>query len=158
MEGATGGPRTLEELFLGLGIANSLALIVIFLVRGARGTALLRRFGPAYLVLSIPAVAGIALVLTEQKPPQYAVFLGIFLAYLLLEGLYDFVWKVAFRENWKLATPYLALYFAMNYGFVVMVWKVSSTWGIVMLALFVLQIAANIATHPPMRPRSVPSS
>jgi hypothetical protein len=36
----------------------------------------------------------------------------------------------------------------MNYGFVVMVWKSSLPRGILMLALFVVQIVLNIVSHP----------
>jgi len=147
----------LEELYLGLGLANNIALILIFLVRGTRGIAPLKRIGPAYLLLAIPAVYGIVLVAQEQKAVQYAIFLGIFLAYLALEGLYDFVWKIPFRKDWRLV-PYLALYFAMNYGFVVMVWKVSLAGGILMLVLFIVQILVNIATHPPMRREKAPAA
>lgn len=45
--------------------------------------------------------------------------------------------------------PYLCLYCAMDYGFVVMVWKTSLTRGIIMLGLFIIQIIANLRTHPP---------
>jgi hypothetical protein len=141
----------LEELFFALGLVNNLALIGIFLIRGTRGTGPLQRIGPAYLLLTIPAVYGVLLVSEEQKSVQYSIFLGIFLAYLALEGLYDFVWKLPFRQNWKLAAPYLCLYFAMNYGFVAMVWKTALAWGLVLLALFIVQIVVNMATHPPGR-------
>ena len=97
-------------------------LIFIFLIREKR-MAILHRIDPIYLLLAIPAVYGIFLVQQEQKAVQYTIFLGIFLAYLALEALYDFILKISFRQNWKLLTPYLCLYYAMNYGFVVMVWK-----------------------------------
>ena len=83
---------------------------------------------------------------------QYSIFLGIFLVFLALEFFYDYVLKIPFRENlkkhWKAAMPYLALYYAMNYGFVVMIWKnYSKTGGIIMLGLFIIQIIVNISTH-----------
>ena len=145
----------LEELFFALGLVNNLFLIFIFLIRGTRGIAPLQRIGPAYLLLAIPAVVAIVLVFQEQKALQYAIFLGIFVAFLAVEGLYDFVWKLPFRQSWKLAAPYLALYFAMNYGFVVMVWKTSLEGGLLMIALFILQILVNLVTHPPMRAKKV---
>jgi hypothetical protein len=141
----------LEELFFALGLVNSLSLIIIFLIRGTRGIAPLERGGPFYLLLAIPTVLAIVLVFQEQKAPQYAIFLGIFLAFLALEGLYDFVWRIPFRGNWQPLVPYLALYFAMNYGFVVMVWKTSLEGGLLMAALFVVQIIVNIVTHRPAR-------
>lgn len=35
----------------------------------------------------------------------------------------------------------------MNYGFIVMVWKDARSQGILMLALFVVQLVANFSTH-----------
>ena len=136
----------LEKLFFILGFVNNLFLIFIFLIRKDK-IVLLERFGWVYLLLAIPAVYGILLVIQENKTAQYTIFLGIFLAFLALEGLYDHILKIPFRKNWKLLTPYLVLYYAMNYGFVVMVWKNSLPKGLIMLSLFIVQIIVNICTH-----------
>jgi len=138
----------LEELFFILGFVNNLFLIFIFLIRKDSKMVLLKRIGWVYLLLAIPAVYGIFLVSQEQKAAQYSIFLGIFLAFLALEGLYDYILKIHFRKNWKLLTPYLVLYYAMNYGFVVMVWKTSLPRGLIILGLFIIQIIVNICTHP----------
>lgn len=137
----------LEELFFILGLVNNLFLIFIFLIRKDK-MVLLKRIGWVYLLLAIPAVYGIFLVSQEQKAVQYSIFLGIFLVFLALEGLYDHILKIPFRNNWKLLTPYLVLYYAMNYGFVVMVWETSLPRGLIMLGLFIIQIIVNICTHP----------
>jgi len=140
----------LEELFFILGIVNNLFLIYIFLIR--KKMTILQRVGRFYFLLAIPAVYGIFLVQWEYKAVQYSIFLGIFLVFLALEALYDYVLKIPFRENlkkyWKPVIPYLALYYAMNYGFVVMIWKnYSQIGGVIMLGLFIVQIIVNISTH-----------
>ncbi len=144
----------LEVFFFIIGLVNSVLLIFIFLIRKKR-LDLLHRFGRVYLLLAIPAAYGIFLVVQEQKTVRYSVFLGIFLAFLLFEWLYDYVLKINFRENWKKnwkwLVPYLGLYYAMNYGFVVMPWKTSMTWGFIMLFLFIIQIITNLRTHPNVR-------
>ena len=141
----------LEVFFFILGLVNSVFLIFIFLIRKKR-LALLRRIGWLYLLLAIPAAYGIILVVQEQKTVRYTIFLGIFLVFILLEWLYDYVLKINFRENWrknwKSLVPYLGLYYAMNYGFVVMPWKTSLIWGIIMLGLFIIQIITNLRSHP----------
>jgi hypothetical protein len=133
----------LELFFFVLGIVNSVFLIFIFLIRKSR-LALLTRIGWVYMLLAIPAVYGIFLVVQEQKSVRYSISLGIFLVFLAIEWLYDYVLKINFRgnwkQNWKWLLPYLALYYAMNYGFVVMPWKTSLPWGLVMLGLFIIQI------------------
>ena len=141
----------LEIFYFIIGIVNSLFLIFIFLIRRNRLT-FLKRIGWLYLLLAIPAAYGIILVAQEQKTVRYSIFLVIFLAFLALEWLFDYVFKIDFRENmkknWKLTVPYLCLYYAMNYGFVIMPWKTSLVWGIIMLILFVIQIITNIISHP----------
>jgi len=142
--------KMLEPFFFALGLANNGFLIFIFLIR-KNHFALLQRIGWVYLLLAIPAIYAIFLVQQEQKTPRYTVFLGIFLAFLAIEALYDWILKIPFREkmNWKQLAPYVALYISMNYGFVVMVWKYYSLiGGIILLGLFVVQIIANIVTHP----------
>ncbi len=140
----------LEPLFFTLGLLNNGFLIFIFLIR-KNHLALLRKIGWVYFFLAIPAIYAIFLVQQEQKSPRYTIFLGIFLAFLVIEALYDWIWKLPFREemDWRQLMPYVALYISMNYGFVVMVWKFYSViGGIIMLGLFVIQIIANIFSHP----------
>ena len=143
----------LELFFFVLGIVNSVLLILIFLIRKNR-LDLLQRIGWVYLLLAIPAVYGIFLVVQEQKTARYSIFLGIFLAFLAIEMLFDYVLKINFRDNWKQnwkwVLPYLVMYYAMNYGFIVMPWKTSLPWGLVMLGLFVIQIITNLKSHPKM--------
>lgn len=139
----------LEPLYFTLGIVNSCVLIFIFLSR-KNHLDILQRIGWVYFLLAIPAIFAIFLVHQEHKTPRYTIFLGIFLAFLAIEALYDWILKIPFRAtlNWKLLAPYIALYMSMNYGFVVMTWKYYSVpYGIILLVLFVIQIIANIATH-----------
>jgi hypothetical protein len=141
----------LELFFFILGIVNSALLIFIFLIRKNR-LAILQKIGWVYLLLAIPAVYCIFLVVQEQKTVRYSIFLVIFLAFLAVEWLFDHVLKINFRQNlrknWKWLVPYLGLYYAMNYGFVVMPWKTSLPWGLVMLGLFIIQIITNLRSHP----------
>ncbi len=140
----------LEPVYFALGLANNIILIFIFLIR-KNCFALLRKVGWIYFLLAVPAIYAIFLVQQEQKDVRYTIFLGIFLAFLAIEALYDWVLKIPFRESmdWKLLVPYVALYISMNYGFVVMVWKYDSlTGGIILLVLFMVQIIINMLTHP----------
>ena len=136
-----------ETFYFLLGVVNSLLLISIFLLVRYAKAAQVAVAGKVHLALAIPAVIGIVLAQQQQKPTQYTIFLRIFLAFLMLEGIYDFVLKVSFRENWKLLTPYLMLYWSMNYGFIVMTWKHSKLQGGILLDLFIIQIIANIRSH-----------
>ena len=139
----------LERFYFILGLLNSGFLIFIFLIR-QNHLDLLQRIGWGYFLLAIPAIYAIILVQREHKTQRYTIFLCIFLAFLAIEALYDWVLKIPFREtmDWKQLVPYVALYISMNYGFVVMTWKYYSVpRGVILLVLFVIQIIANILTH-----------
>ncbi len=135
-----------ESLFLVIGLLNNTILTAVFILRNKRMD-ILERFGWLYLLLSIPTLYAIILVVQQQKPREYLIFLVIFMAFLALEGLYDHVLKIPFRQNWRYVVPYLMLYYAAGYGFVVMVWKDSPTWGIAMLVLTIILLVTNILTH-----------
>lgn len=140
----------LKPLFFALGLLNNSFLIVIFLIR-KNHIAMLKKIAWAYFLLAIPAVYAIILVQQERESVRYTIFLVIFLAFLAIEALYDWILKIPFRENmdWKLLLPYVALYISMNYGFVVMAWKYDSVvGGIIMLGLLIIQIFTNILSHP----------
>jgi len=143
----------LQLFFFILGLVNSVSLILIFLIRKRR-IDILHRFGWIYFLLAIPAAYEIFLVQQGGETLRYIIFLGIFLAFLLVEWLFDYILKIDFRQNWrknwKWLLPYLSLYYAMNYGFVVMPWRTSLVWGLIMLGLFVIQIVVNLRTHPKM--------
>ena len=138
----------LEPVFFGLGVANAVALLVVFVLR-ARRLDLVERFGWLYLLLAVPAVWALVLARQEHAPVQYTVFLVIFLGFLVIEALYDWVLRIPFRErpHWRILAPYVALYVSSSYGFVVMTWKASVAAGAVVLALTVAQVAANAMTH-----------
>ena len=140
-----------ETLFFIIGILNNLSLIAIFLVRKDRMNCL-EKYGKFYILLGFPAAANIFLIFSEDADIRYFEFLVIYLVFLLVEWLYDYVIKTDFRENWlknwKWTIPYLGLYWATNYGFVVMPWKIHLSWGILMLVLFIVQLYANIRSHP----------
>lgn len=135
-----------ENIYFILGLINNIFLILIFILR-KNHLSFLKSYGWIYLLLAAPAIYLIFIIQKNQKALRYTIFLIIFLTFLFLEGLFDFILKVSFRSNWKMLVPYLILYYAMNYGFIVMTWKVSLPKGIVILVLFIVQIIVNFMSH-----------
>ncbi|MFZ1410736.1 MAG: hypothetical protein WAS07_04720 [Micropruina sp.] len=143
----------MAPFFFALGLVNSVCLIIVFVLRRRR-LDLVQRFGWLYLGLVIPTAYGLVLAQLERSRVEYTIFLVIFLAFLAVEALYDWVLKLPFREtmDWRLLVPYVALYIASSYGFVVMPWRFYSlAAGVLMLVLAVVQVLANVVTHPRTR-------
>jgi hypothetical protein len=130
-----------------LGLVNNVFLSLIFLLVATHNISVVERYGWIYLLLLIPTICAFFLKKPKKDAKRYTVFLGIFIAFLIIEAMYDHVFKISFRENWLLLVPYIILYWGMNYGFAVMVWKTSHRRGIIMIGLFVIQIIVNIFSH-----------
>ena len=60
---------------------------------------MVKRLGILYLLLVLPACYALILALKTPDAGRHAIFLGIFLAYLVLEFTYDFALKLQFRSN-----------------------------------------------------------
>jgi hypothetical protein len=144
-----------QIVFFILGLVSNAYMIAIFLIRRRQDFIKLRRVGRWYLILAIPAVVDLFLLRNNDQFMRYGIFLGIFLTFLLVEWVFDFRLTIDWRRNWKMLTPYLALYYAANYGFIVMPWKIENhAWqGITMLVVVTIQIAVNVATHGPWTAR-----
>ena len=144
-----------QIVFFILGLVSNIYMIAIFLLRRKYALINLRRVGRWYFILAVPALVNVLLLRNDDQFARYGIFLGIFMAFLLVEWVYDYQLRIDWRRNWKLLTPYLALYYAANYGFVVMPWKFENyVWqGITMLIVVVIQIALNLATHGPWSTR-----
>jgi len=137
-------------LFFGIGLANNLFLITLFYLRKTQGLPALERMGKYYFLLAIPAVYCIYLAIKDKVSVRYLIFISIFLGFLLFEWLFDYVLKIDFRSfnDWRTFVPYIMLYYAMNYGFVVMTWKYhDARLGVGMLILWVVQIVLNFVSH-----------
>ena len=99
-----------EYLYFLLGVVNNLLLLAIFLSVLFSRQSELKIFGREYLLLSLPALYLFFAALNQDKSSKYVIFLMIFLAFLSVDFLYDFLLKVSFRKSWKLLVPYLMLY------------------------------------------------
>jgi hypothetical protein len=133
-----------------LSVLNNLLLIAVFLIR-KNNLAFVERWGKLYLFVVIPVGITWIIGLKEQMNPIYSVFFVIFLLFLGIEALFDHILKLDFRTNWKPLIPYLILYYMMNYGMFAMTYKENNIAGIVILVLIIVQIGANIYSHPRKR-------
>ena len=140
----------LETFLIVWGLLNNLLLILIFYLRFKgyeKNQELIRKIGYIYLGLAPFAIIVWILSVINQRPSSNGIFCAIFLIYLAIEALFDFILKIEFRSIWYLLIPYLILYYIINYGIVVMIWAESQPWGIVLLVLWIIQLIINAISH-----------
>lgn len=136
-------------LYVILAFLNNFLLIMVFIIRRSQNWERVKKIGYVYLSLSVPAIFSLIQAYIENKSSDFVIFISIFLIFLFLELLFDHILKIDFRSKnkWYLLVPYLLFYYAMNYGFVVMVWLINPYLGITMLGLFLIQIFVNVISH-----------
>ena len=132
------------------GLLNNLLLILIFFLRFKgfeKKKDLIQKIGYIYLGLAPFAIIVWVLSVLNERPSSNGIFCAIFLIYVAVEALFDFILKIEFRNIWYLLIPYLILYYIINYGIVVMIWAESQSWGIVLLILWIIQLVVNAISH-----------
>ncbi|MHA1617862.1 MAG: hypothetical protein ACTSVZ_01175, partial [Promethearchaeota archaeon] len=129
-----------------LGISCNITYILIFLIRKKR-LDLIEKYGKYSFFLILPAVVTLIGGIIENVPISNYIFLGLFFSFMGIEFIYDFWLKIDFRKNWKLATPYIILYYTMNYGLVMMPWAYSTVMGRIILGMMIIQYIVNIWSH-----------
>ena len=140
----------MDTLLISIGLLFNLLLISVFILRKYQHWAIIKVIGILLTLLGIPAIIVIILLIVQdgEKNIQTIIFLCFFLAYLIIEALFDLILKLEWRQNWKLMIPYLIFYYAANYSVVGMVWHRNNIWGPIIAALAVIQIVVNIWSHP----------
>lgn len=140
----------LKTLLIVWGLLHNFLLILIFFLRFMgyeKNKDIIRKIGYFYLGLAPFPIIVWVLSVTNQRPSSNGIFCVIFLIYLGIEALFDFILEIDFRSIWYLLIPYLILYYIVNYGIVVMIWAEDLPWGIVMLVLWIIQLIINGISH-----------
>jgi hypothetical protein len=138
-------------LLFALALIHNILLIFIFYVRkhADETHSAEKKIGFFYIPISF-ILATIALIwgIMDNLGGNFIVFVIIFMVYLIIETLLDFVLKTDFRSNIKVAIPYVILYYMANYCVVMLVWLENITAGVVVLILMIIQYIMNAWSHP----------
>jgi hypothetical protein len=138
---------SISTLLFVIALFANLILILIFLYRKKEDYILIKKIGYGLYVVGLLDIFAIIMVVIQGEDTRLIWFLGFYLAFLVIELLFDYILKIDFRTNWKLLTLYLIFYYMANYSLIMMNWLFSSTLGLIILILFIIQLLANILTH-----------
>lgn len=71
-----------------------------------------------------------------ERPALYALQVGLMIAWLVVELLLDYVFKVDFRQSLRIVIPYVILFFAGMGGMLGVAAQAGMPWKAVSVALF----------------------
>ncbi len=141
----------IDLLFVLSALLFNVFIIGVYIAQKLGKAGLVRKFGIAVLVLTIPfLVVFISYLITGKPTWEYLVFLAIFV-YMFLEWLWDYRMKIDFRSKPKLHIPYIILFYIVLFGNIRIAFTISSTWGWIISISFWLLLAALIVSLVPVR-------
>ncbi len=137
-----------EPLLFALGILINLFFTLIFFLIKKQRLDLVKPIGIILFSITLPGAVSLLILMIIEGIRIVFIMFGVFiLSFLIIEIVYDYILKLEFRSDKKLLVPYVILYYAMNYGLIVMNWSVNLTYGIIILILSIVQLAFNISNH-----------
>ena len=126
--------------------AVNVLLVVIFLSRPAGRKDVERVAGLGTIALAIPLAVASAWNVTAGREWWTAVLPAILVAFLVVELLLDYIWKIDFRHT-RLLGPYLLLYYVALMGMVGYALLVDPTFGGITLATYFVNLAATAYSY-----------
>ena len=96
--------------------------------------------GLGFIVLLLAFPAGLLLATAPSlgRPPLYYVQVALLLAYLVVEALLDYVFKVDFRSVRWMTISYVTLFFAASGGMIGVAMHAGRAWGLTAIVLFLV--------------------
>jgi len=128
-------------------IAAFLLADAVFIARLMRSPGAERAFGLLLVALLLPATYLLVSASALSRPPIYAVWLGLFLLFLVVELLLDYVLGAPFREvRWQVIL-YVTLFFGAFGGLIGVAGLAGRTWALAAIAGFLSVAVLAFVQH-----------
>lgn len=115
------------------------AMIVIFILRLLGKADLGAKLGLVQTLVAIPVVAYLLYTAWQlDRPTLYFIQAGLFLAFLLVELLIDFIFKIDFRQVRWMVISYVTFFFAAAGGMIGVAGYAGAGWMIAAVILFLI--------------------
>ena len=131
-------------IFFISGVIFFISIIGIFISAARESEKYLRGIGIIIISLSIPLIiVFIDYLVIGQEVMRYIYIIVIF-AYLIVELLLDFIFKIEFRDKTSTHVPYIILEYAACFSFIFNTLNINETLGWVVSILFWVMLATLI--------------
>ncbi len=125
---------------LGAAVAHIIYLssIFTFIARLFGNVKLGQQVGYALLLMGIPLIYLLYKAPTVERPVLYYIQVGLMFAWIVLELLLDYVFKIDFRNTRWIVISYVILFFAGTGGMLGVATQAGRGWGISAIILFLV--------------------
>jgi hypothetical protein len=130
--------------FVVSGVLFNLMVIGVYIAQKRERLKLVRIFGSVVICLGIPLSAVFVNYLLQGRALWIIMYMGLILAYLVVELFLDFILKIEFRKRPILHVPYILLFYGASLGFIGISFSIDRTWGYIVSVTFWAVLASLI--------------
>jgi hypothetical protein len=131
-------------IFFISGVIFFISIIGIFISAARENEKLLRLIGVIIVSLIIPLIIVFIDYLVIGQELMRIVYIVVIFAYLIVELLLDFIFKIEFRDKTSTHVPYIILEYAACFSFIFNTLNINETLGWVVSILFWVMLATLI--------------
>jgi hypothetical protein len=129
-------------------ISILLLCILVFVLRLLKMDKLEHFAGAIFVLCAIPIVYLLYSISFVDRNLLYILQLSLMLAFILLELILDYIFKIDFRSNLKIVVLYVTLFFASTGGMIGVAGLAGKTYSIISIILFlIMSILAFYQRH-----------
>lgn len=134
----------IDLIFVVSAVAFNLLIAGVYITTRQGSDRWVRRLGITFIALAVPFGIVLLNALLSAWETWKIAILGLTLAYILVELLFDFILKIDFRSKPILHIPYLILFYIVLFGLIGIAFAVDPVWGWLISISFWLLLASLI--------------
>lgn len=118
-----------DLLFVVTAVLFNWLVVGIYIANRRQHNDLVQLFGAGFMSLTLPLTVVFFSYLSTGKEPWVYLGFAVISLYLLIELLFDYVWKIPFREMLLLHIAYILLFYAALASLIVIAFSIDRGWG-----------------------------
>ncbi|MFX0048136.1 MAG: hypothetical protein ACFE8G_08200 [Candidatus Hermodarchaeota archaeon] len=136
-----------DGLFLFISILMNILVIAIFIVRKKGFEQLEHKIGYIVISCAIPLFIIMIYYILIGKELWIIIYIIIIISFLMIEMILDYILKIEFRSNLKIAIPYIIIYYIAFWGLLAISFLINLIMGFIVFGLFTLNLISTIYAH-----------
>lgn len=125
----------------------NLLVIAVFIARLCKSPKIEYWFGIIVILCIIPLAYLFVTAFGFNRPLLYFIQIGLMVAYLVVELILDYIFKVDFRQNQKIVIPYIMLFFSGTGGMIGVASNAGKEWIITTVISFLIMAILSFVQH-----------
>jgi hypothetical protein len=136
-----------DGLFLFIAILLNILIIIIFIVRYRGPEGLEHKIGYFVIACAVPLAIILINYILVGVDLWIIIYITLIISFLIFEAILDYIIKLNFRTNPKIAVPYVLFYYIAFWGLLAISFVIQLVFGFIVFGFFTLNVIITIYTH-----------